>query len=261
MSSLKLNKEVRNGVEYWVSTDGSQVGMSISGLQVLTGTAYTPLRNIVNGYSDHSKMPSERLEDLRNKGIAITPVEIERKGRPVTFIPAEVCMAILEYYSFEAKNISSEVRQVARQNYKDIATVGMKVYILHQVGYKLASPEQQDLAPMLTNILAEMKEMKQLINCYVNIQENIQSKPGLAHILANYEKGYLLSDGKLFTLKTWLQSKNIKLNHSQMSSLGRAVHATFKTHAKKEASKAQRARCYSTEDVPMLESAFKSLGF
>lgn len=259
MTNLQINKAVRNGIEFWVSNDASQVGMSLSGLNVMVPCSLRALADITEAYSNSRKLPSRGLEDLRSKGLAIVDVAQERGGKPVKFIPAELCYEIISYYALEARKISDDVRKVAITNMKACGSVGMKMFILNQVGYKVASPEQKSDSDRLDFIISEMREMKELTQRYVNIKENTKNKPGLEAILEDYEKGYLLSDGKYFTIPQWLKAKGVDLTHGQKVSLGMAIHATFKTHGRSEAPTYNGVRQYTIADITLLETALRNL--
>lgn len=258
MTNLTINKEVRNGIEYWVSNDASQVGMSLSGVTTMSGWDLGNISRLISAYTNMQKLPTEQLEALRGQGFQICDVP-NGSGKPVKFIPAEVAAAIIEFLALDNKRVSEDVRKVALQNFRAIASVGMKMFILNQVGYKVTSPEQQDISGMLATILKEMTEMKQLTARYVSIKENTRSRPGLDEILNNYEQGYLISDGEYFTLGTWLTAKGLTLTQGQKVSLGMAVHATFKTHGRQVAPIYGGVRMYSIEDVPLLEAALKNI--
>ena len=257
-SNLTINKEVRNGIEYWVSTDARQVGMSLSGVTVMSGWDLGNISRLIAAYTNMSKLPTEQLESLRQAGFQICDIP-NGAGKPVKFVPSEVAAAIIEYIALDNKRVSDSVRSVALQNYRAIASVGMKMFILNQVGYKVNSPEQQDISQMLSHIVKEMGEMKELTKRYVNIKENTRNRPGLEDILNSYEQGYLLTDGKYFTLGTWLTAKGLTLTQGQKVSLGMAVHSTFKTHGRSQAPMYGGARMYSVEDVSLLEAALKNI--
>lgn len=86
MPDLSINKEVRDGIEFWVSSDASQVGMSLSGLQVMTGIDIGGMGRLMESYSNMSRMPAETLEAVRSKGFQICDVP-NGAGKPVKFIP------------------------------------------------------------------------------------------------------------------------------------------------------------------------------
>ncbi len=258
MTNLQINKEVRNGTEFWVSADAKEVGMSLSGLACMTHEHIGTLGRLIEAYTNSQKLPSEALESLRSNGLDIRNIP-GTQGKPVKFIPAEVCAVIIEYYAFEASRIRPEVRATALANFRLIASAGMRLFILNQVGYKVTNPEQTDIAGMLSTILSEMNEMKALTKRYVHIKEATKNKSGLDEILESYEQGYLLTDGSSFSLCTWLKAKGLELTHGQKISLGMAVHATFKTHSRNQAPVEQSVRMYTDDDLPLLEAALKNI--
>lgn len=258
MSNLTINKEVRNGIEFWVSNDASQVGMSLSGLSAMTGTDLAGVARLIESYRNLSKLPSEQLETLRSKGLQICDVP-GLPGKPVKFIPAELCAAVIEYYALDAKRVSPEVRAIALANMRLFNKVGMKMFILNQVGYKVTSPEQQDISQMLSHIVKEMSEMKELTKRYVHIKEATKSRPGLDEILEQYERGYLLTSGDSFTIATWLKAKGVDLTQKQKISLGLAISMTYRTHKREVPITNGQVRFYTADDIPLLESALKNL--
>lgn len=144
--------------------------MSLSGISTLTGVNIASVFSIVNTYNNLGKLPSEALEDLRAKGFLILDVPVDNgRGKPVKFIPAEVCEAIVWYYANEAKRVSPEVQAKARYSYRQFATIGIKTWILQVTGFK--SNSGQDIAPMLQTILNQMQEVKDLSQRYVNLKE------------------------------------------------------------------------------------------
>lgn len=78
MSNLQLRKEVRDNIEFFVSNDGEQVGMSALGLATLTGVSSASIDVMVKAFSIPGKLPSETLEEARNhyiaRGVAIQAV-------------------------------------------------------------------------------------------------------------------------------------------------------------------------------------------
>lgn len=134
--------------------------MTQSGLAVFIGLNSTSIDRLVERYSNPHKDIPETLEALRSKGLAIRSVPNGTGGKPVGFIPAELCEAIIWHYMTEAKQVSDEVRAKARYSYRKFATVGIKAWILQVTGFK--SNEGQDIAGMLQTIMTQMSEMKQL---------------------------------------------------------------------------------------------------
>lgn len=61
-----------------------------------------------------------------------THVEVTHKGQPHYCYPAEICLAILEYYAFDA---GSNTQQQARDNFRMLAGSKLRELIYSQVGY------------------------------------------------------------------------------------------------------------------------------
>lgn len=273
MSNLQLRKEVRDGIEFFVSNDGDEAGMSQLGLSVFTGVAESTLRALVTSYSNSGKLPSETLEAARDKGLQIADVP-GLPGKPVKFIPAELCEAMTFYYAFEAKRVTAEAQAKARFSYRKFAAIGIKTWILQVTGYKPNSStatfesNQGQLVEALQYIVAEMKDLRQQRVCYYNIKDSIQHQPGLNEIVSTYEQGHLLSDGRQFTLQTWLSAKGIVLSQGMMTKLGLLVGQTYRAHHRKPAPKmcgstlgnrnCGLVNVYTTEDIPLLESALRT---
>lgn len=167
MSNLVLRKEVRDGIEFFVSNDGDEAGMSQLGLAVFNGVAESTLRALATSFSNSGKLPSETLEALRFKGLQIVDVP-GLPGKPVKFIPAELCEAITFYYAFEAQRVSPEVRDHARKSYRKFAAIGIKTWILEVTGYTpnltpdptLDSEAVRELGAVLKHLLGEVKRVK-----------------------------------------------------------------------------------------------------
>lgn len=267
MTNLQLRKEVRDGVEFFVSNDGDDAGMSLSGISSLTSVAISTISSLVSTYMNFGKLPSETLEDLRNKGFRISDVPVGNgSGKPVKFIPAEVCEAIIWYYANEAKRVSPEVQATARYSYRKFAAIGIKTWILQVTGFK--SNDGQDLSGKLDWIISQLDEVKELSQRHVNLMERVQEQPGLTEILETYSQGYLLTDGQQFTLQTWLKAKGLELTHSAITRLGLTVGRVYEAHHRQPAPRLAgnkfgnkgfgKVNIYTTDDIPLLESALKT---
>ena len=270
MSNLQLRKEVRDGVEFFVSNDGEQVGMSALGVATLSGVSSASIDALVKAFGIPGKLPSEALEEARNHhtatGLTIQAVPNPNGGKPVSFIPAEICADLIHYYAFEATRISPEVKAKAKYAYRQFAAIGIKTWILQITGFK--SSKGNDLVPVLQNILAEMREIRQLKLRYIHIKDTVKDQPGLDEILEEYEQGHLITDGQYYTLQTWLKAKGEHLDHSEMTRLGILVGTTYKAHHRRPAPKMRgdllgnrsdgKVNVYTAEDIPLLESALKT---
>lgn len=157
-------------MEFLVSNNGEQIGMSRAGLAALTGVNPSALTHLLTAYDNMHKLPSKTLEAIRDKGLktlTIPASDVEDgRGKDTVFIPAELCAAIIKYYAFESKSITVAVKDKAEYAFDQFATIGIKTWILQVTGFKSSSG--QDIAPMLQTILNQMQEVRDLSQRYVN---------------------------------------------------------------------------------------------
>lgn len=276
MSNLQLRKEVRDGIEFFVSVDSEVAGISQMGLATFNGVGMTAIKKVLDAYINFTKLPSETIEAARSKGLTIYTIPNPNYGKDVRFIPAELCEAVTFYYAFESEHISKDARDHARKSYRKFAAIGIKTWILQVTGYHLApttdpvldSEAVRELGTVLKHLLGEVKELRQRGEKYYNIKDSIQHQPGLNEIVSTYEQGHLLSDGQQFTLQTWLRAKGLVLSHGMMVKFGLLVGQTYHAHHRRPAPKMRGdllgnkgfglVNVYSTEDLPILESVLKT---
>lgn len=138
-------------VDRQVESDGIGMGVLRDGTPFLNQRGLARLCGVENRYIGlistewNSPDPSERTKSVR--GFLIERGEDSEFGAYETFFgkrrvvayPDVVCMAVLEYYAFEAKLVGEPV---ARDNYRKLARHGLRQFIYTQVGY--SSREQSD---------------------------------------------------------------------------------------------------------------------
>lgn len=106
------------------------------GLAVLCGVENAHIGNISSQWNDDP--PKPRIQKI--KGIlqqaglkaASAHVEIAHGGKTHYCYPAEICLAVLEYYAFDA---GANVQEQARANFRMLAGSKLRDMIYSQVGY------------------------------------------------------------------------------------------------------------------------------
>ena len=140
-----------NGFEMGVMSDGTPY-LTASGLAFVCGTARSNVITLVSDWQNLRHNP---------RGLAISQIilrgggdptkslhtEIMVKGRTHNAIPANYCMAILEYFAFESKSDS----KVASDNYRNLATQSLKEFIYNRIGYKATGALPAHLARYTQN--------------------------------------------------------------------------------------------------------------
>lgn len=277
MSNLELRKEVRNAVEFWVSPDGKNAGMSLSGLHVLTSVALSNIAKLVSDYINNCKLPTDELEALRSEGLAITDVPLPNGGKPIKFIPAKICAAIITYYACESKRVSPEVKAKATDALSKFAAIGIETWILKVTGYAEAQDNKQVLL-LLQQVMLEVQKQSQQItdlNVKVETYNNIRKVtvnlfPGLDNMLDDLADSKTLAPASdLVTAKEWLENKGISLDKPMFHRFTNLVSETYRTMTKQEPRKVSRNNgkgkwtnkynAFSTDELPILEASLKKL--
>jgi hypothetical protein len=118
-----------------VLSDGTPY-LSQRGLAVLCGVENAHIGTISSQWNEAE--PKPRIQKIKailtSAGLtsATAHVEIMHKGTVNYCYPAEVCLAVLEYYAFDA---GANVQEQARQNFRLLAGSKLRDMIYQQVGY------------------------------------------------------------------------------------------------------------------------------
>lgn len=235
MSNLILSQmpeEIRN--EIHLDQDGKAF-ISLRGLSRLTGVAITTLR-------ESSVYGNCRTTEMKTQvGQSVQTI------KACADIDAAV---VIQYYA-------SKGNEQAQKTLIAFSAVGIRAWCQSQLGYERPGK----LETMMQDIMTEIKEMRQELKEWKQVDKQIEDQPGLKHIIDEYkkEKGLLESEG--FTLKEWLEKRGISVNHSQMVKFGSRVAHTFKTHYEEEphrlVRKGVKSCVYLERHNPMIEAAFR----
>jgi hypothetical protein len=118
-----------------VLSDGTPY-LSQRGLAVLCGVENAHIGTISSQWNEHVSKPRiQKIKSILNSAgltVATAHVEIMHNGTPHYCYPAEVCLAVLEYYAFDA---GVNVQEQARQNFRLLAGSKLRDMIYQQVGY------------------------------------------------------------------------------------------------------------------------------
>lgn len=140
--SLFPVKEVEvNGVQMGVLNDGTPF-LSLRGLSRLCGVDHTTLLPLTTNWSIEKNKPrgrriAELLSENGFKGDQLYSVVGGGAFGDTHAYPDAVCMAILEYYAFDATQVDSTI---ARKNYRLLARQTLRDYIYKSVGIDPRNP-------------------------------------------------------------------------------------------------------------------------
>ena len=142
---LGIEKQVEiDGIGMGVLSDGTPY-INLRGLARLCGVHHSVIQSINDEWMQPIQPPrSTRLQEIiTSHGDAISQpyIEIQQKGVSLYAYPDFVCLAILEYYSFDA---GANIKEEAKKNYRLLAGKALREFIYTQVGYdpSKAIPEQ-----------------------------------------------------------------------------------------------------------------------
>ncbi|TKK11786.1 hypothetical protein PflCFBP13510_12350 [Pseudomonas fluorescens] len=140
--TLDLGVEVQrdvNGIEMGILENGIPF-LTQRGLALATGAQRSAIQEITQEWIDHFDddiLTKDRISFIRGylfaQGYTDKSLYIEtvREGKPHYAYPDVVCMAILEYYAFEAKSPNKQ----ATVNYRNFAAFGLRRFIYDSLNY------------------------------------------------------------------------------------------------------------------------------
>ena len=130
-------------IEKQIEIDGIGMGVLTDGTPYLTGRGLARLCGVDSSRisemgADWNKTPAipiaAKIQDLlKVRGVVLEKPYIEIKQRSGSFYayPDVICLAVLEYYAFDAPN----VREDAKKNFRLLAGKALHDFIYAQVGY------------------------------------------------------------------------------------------------------------------------------
>lgn len=134
--ALAIEKDAEfGGIGMGVLSDGTPY-LNQRGLAALCGVQNAHIGTISSQWNEPDQKPRiktiKALLEKTSKSITAPHVEIVHAGRTHYCYPSDVCLAILEYYAFDAgANISKD----ARDNFRLLAGSKLKDLIYTQLGY------------------------------------------------------------------------------------------------------------------------------
>lgn len=134
--ALGIEKEGDFGeIGMGVLSDGTPY-LSQRGLSVLCGVENAHIGTISSQWNESEQKPRilKVKAILASAGITASAAhaEIQHKGKAYYCYPAEICLAVLEYYAFDA---GTNVQDQARQNFRLLAGSKLRDMIYQNVGY------------------------------------------------------------------------------------------------------------------------------
>lgn len=124
-----------DGVQMGVLADGTPY-LSLRGLARMCGVEHSQIVRLTAAWLDVPLKPREqKIREIvrsQNADDSVAFYAVQRNGTIYHIVPPAVCMAVLEYYAFEAKGVDSAH---AASSYRTLARKGFTDFIYAQVGY------------------------------------------------------------------------------------------------------------------------------
>lgn len=130
---IEAEREV-NGIGMGVLSDGTPF-LTVRGLARMCGIEHSQIVRMTAAWQDNPQKPREAKvrELIRDQGMddSVAFIATMKNGLVYHLVPSAVCMAVLEYYAFEARNPSEH----AAKSFRTLARKGFADFIYAQVGY------------------------------------------------------------------------------------------------------------------------------
>jgi hypothetical protein len=142
-SSMAASLSLNLGIEKQIEIDGIAMGVLTEGTPFLTGrglarlcgVAHSVIQGIATEWQSDDFPRSKRIREIieSHGGNFPTPyIEIKQRSGTFYAYPDAVCLAIMEYYAFDA---GQNIRDEAKKNYRLLAGKALRDFIYAQVGY------------------------------------------------------------------------------------------------------------------------------
>ncbi|MCA6430221.1 MAG: hypothetical protein IM613_12370 [Cytophagales bacterium] len=254
-----------NGIEFYVSRDGTQTGVSISGLARLCGVDESSIRNIIKSVREE-----KNTRALKNYTGQLFHLQMtsEQQAKIVT---TEAASYIIFYYAFE----SSVANDTAKFTAKQFATMGMHNWVKQVTGFAEEN-DIRSLTATVNSLVTSVDSLTQEVKSWRTVKRVAdESMNGVRLLIKEIEKSeadrleeeYVLApvDIKTWSLTEWLaEFKGVTLDSNRMKGLGRSVAETYKSMTQEPIMKDYRivngnqakVAVYSKKDFPILSVAF-----
>jgi hypothetical protein len=283
-NQIEIKKVERDGIEFYVSADGSMSGMSMRGLSLFIGLNQGTVSDLVKtietgiGQNENSnentrfqRLPNS-LKSIQGKVFIGCRAVIENNAKLLNSV---ACASIIHYYAFENENIKPEVKEQAIHAYRKFAQRGLHEYIKEISGFVLED-RHDELVTLMQQVLLKVTGLETEVKEYHAIREKSSNYPGGDFLLNEWAKPELkkeeinqkLLNSEGVSLEAWLFSKGIILDKSTKHRFASLVAATYKSlkienpckgKCNVEGKTKYAVSLYSFSDVPILQMCLNKI--
>lgn len=262
--SIEIVKPViEDGIEFYVSSDGSEAGVSISGLARLCGVDRKTIQTVLANKSapKASKSSPEEVFNLRLEGF---------KGAKI--INSRVATQIIKHYAYESK----AANVTARYSLDRFIDIGFTSWVKQVAGFSVANNNHaltnvlNELYTNINHLTQEMREWRTVRRVADDHMEGVNIL--IEEINRSEEHKESVVNARTYTLIEWLEEEKgiAGMSHSNKTKLGRAASETYKSLRQYKPNRttrmirSRRTNClmpnktngYTQDDFPILEVAY-----
>lgn len=241
--SIKASKEI-DGIGMGVLSDGTAY-LTARGLAKLCGVEHTTILDISNTWPESVQSPKvTKIKEILYKHHK--PVndaahyEILEKNVLTHAYPDYVCIAILEYYAFEA---GQHTKTVALQNFRHLAGVALKTFIYNKVGYDPAQISNC-WAPLLERMSSTAGSVP--VGYFGIFKETVDLAVSLGEVGLYVDQGFIhdISVGQAWSV--YWKNNNLNSKYGARITYNHEYPESFSQFY----SNPQEARAYPEESLP-----------
>lgn len=259
MSNL-IKPQTIDGIEFYVSSDGTQTGVSIAGLARLCGVSYGTMHKTLLNLQKPAIAyePPKSLEPLLGEVFHLS-LEGEKGA---TIVKDSAAARIVRYYAYDSKAANT----TAQFSLDKFLEKGFNTWVKEVVGYN-ESGDIVGLMSTMQEVLGELKELRIETKEYKSIKKTSETTmPGLDALMKElaYPDKTLAPGEKKVNLAEWLQESKgiVDMEKSAKFRFAYLVSATYKSITKRDPSfenRPTRTMVFAPIEFPILQIAFNKL--
>ncbi|UQS94888.1 RNA polymerase sigma factor [Pseudanabaena phage Pam2] len=255
-----------NGVEFYISNDGTRSGVSQVGLARLCGVSETWIRKVLSNAKVSTS--SKGLEGFEGD-VYHTEMTSEQQAKIVT---TEAATEIIFYYAFESPNTN----ETAQFSAKKFAKQGMHEWI-KEISKFSANSDHNSLNETMKALMSSVNALTEEVKDWKTVRRVADSRMGGINILVDqivkqeaskediFNPRQIAGDVPNWSLAEWLSEfRGATLSRGKMSGLGRMTCETYKSLRQQDPPKDYRnvngnkslVSVYTREDFAILQVAY-----
>jgi hypothetical protein len=255
-----------NGVEFYISNDGTKSGVSQVGLARLCGIPETTMRRLLKSAKPS---PTQKVLDFFDGEIYHTELTSDQQAK---IVRTEAATEIIFYYAYEAENTN----ETARFSAKKFAKQGMHTWI-KEISKFSADSDDKSLTTTMNTLISSVNALTAEVKDWKTVRRVADNRMGGINILVDEivkreaEKEDIFNPKELagntpnWSLAEWLlEFRGTTLSKGKMSGLGRMTCETYKSLKQKDPLKDYRivngnkslVSVYTRDDFAILQVAY-----